>query len=100
MSASEIEVDGTTYALDPQPVRASLTDDPNAMWGFAVHVLVDGQLVGVKTCFVGRLGIELAEPEALTLPIDQLTPVLHRKAFEKIEERLREGEPGDELLFA
>ena len=100
MSAGEIDVDGINYVLEPQEVRASLTDDPNAMWGFAVHVLRDGGLVGVKTCFVGRLGIELSEPEALALPIDELAPVLHRKACETFEERLREGEAGDEILFA
>jgi hypothetical protein len=26
--------------------------------------------------------------------------VLHELAFEKVEERLRAGEPGDEILFA
>ena len=38
--------------------------------------------------------------EALEIPAEQLFPVLHQLAYEKIEARLREGELGDEILFA
>jgi hypothetical protein len=70
------------------------------LWGFQVHVLREGELLGVKTCFVGRVGVQARAPEALEGPIDALLPVLHELALEKVRERLARGETGDEILFA
>jgi hypothetical protein len=70
------------------------------LWGFQVHVLRDGELLGVKTCFVGRVGVHARAPEALEGPIDALLPVLHELALEKVRDRLAAGETGDEILFA
>ena len=59
MTHRQVEVDGRTYTLVPQEVRTSLTDGPSMLWGFQVHVLdEEEQLVGVKTCFVGRVSVE------------------------------------------
>lgn len=69
------------------------------LWGFQVHVLRDGELVGIKTCFIGRVSVQFREAEALDGPADALAPVLHQLAYDKIEPRLREGEAGDEILF-
>ncbi len=98
--ARAIDVDGTSYVLEPQPVRTSLTDDPSMMWGFQVYVRRAGDLMGIKTCFVGRVGIHATDPQALEGSIEDLLPVLHRRAFEKVIERIGEGETGDEILFA
>lgn len=95
-----MEIDGRAYELDFQPVRTSLSDAPTMLWGFQVHVVHAGELVGVKTCFVGRVGVQADHPEALEGPVDLLLPVLHDRAEEKIRERLAAGEPGDEILFA
>jgi hypothetical protein len=70
------------------------------LWGFQVRILRDGEEVGIKTCFVGRVSVQVRNPDALEAPIDVLAPILHELAFEKIVERLREGEPGDEIVFA
>ncbi len=94
-----IEVDGVAYELDPQPVRTSLSDDQTMLWGLEVRVLRDGQALGVKTCFVGRVSVQFRDAEALDRPVDELAPVLHELAFEKISSRLSEGETGDEILF-
>ena len=95
-----IEAGGVAYELEPQPVRSSLSDADPMLWGFQVHVLRDGELVGIKTCFVGRVGVQVRSPEALSGPIDALVPVLHELAVGKIRERLEAGEPGDEIVFA
>jgi hypothetical protein len=95
-----VEVEGTAYELDFQPVRTSLSDAPTMLWGFEVQVRRDGQPVGIKTCFVGRVGVHADHPEALEGPIDALLPVLHDRAEARIRERLAAGEPGDEILFA
>jgi len=95
-----VEAEGGPYELEPQPVRTSLTDGPSMLWGFQVHVRRDGELVGIKTCFVGRVSVQFRDPAALEGPIDALLPVLHELAFEKVAARLREGEPGDEIIFA
>jgi hypothetical protein len=95
-----VEVEGVAYELDPQPLRTSLGDGPAMLWGFEVNVLRDGRRVGVKTCFVGRVTVQARDPAAPDAPIDVLAPVLHDLAFEKIVQRLREGEPGDEIVFA
>jgi len=95
-----VEVEGEVYALDPQPLRTSLSEGPAMLWGFQVRILRDGEEVGIKTCFVGRVSVQVRNPDALEAPIDVLAPILHELAFEKIIERLREGEPGDEIVFA
>jgi hypothetical protein len=100
MTQRRVEVEGVAYELDPQPVRTSLGDGPAMLWGFEVRVLRDGREVGRKTCFVGRVSVQFRDAEAPDAPIDRLLPVLHELAFTKIEERLRAGEPGDEILFA
>lgn len=100
MTNRKVEVESGAYELVPQEIRTSLTEGPAMLWGFQVHVLRDGQLVGIKTCFVGRVSVQFRDAAALDGPIDALAPVLHELAFEKVEARLREGEPGDEILFA
>ena len=101
MTHHRVEVDGTTYLLEPQPIRTSLTDGPSMLWGFQVKVLdAAGAELGIKTCFVGRVSVQFRDASALEGPIEGLLPVLHELAFAKIEPRLAEGEPGDEILFA
>ncbi len=96
----EIETRGARYMLEPQPIRTSLSDSPAALWGFQVHVLRDGELVGIKTCFVGRVRVHSKNPAAVDGPVADLLPILHDVAVEKIRARLDEGELGDEILFA
>jgi hypothetical protein len=96
----EVEVAGGSYVLEPQPLRTSLSDSPAALWGFQVHVLRDGEMRGIKTCFVGRVRIHTMNPEAVDGPVAALVPLLHEVAIEKIRERLEQGEDGDEILFA
>ena len=101
MTQRRVEVEGRSYTLVPQEIRTSLTDGPSMLWGFQVHVLdEEEQLVGVKTCFVGRVSVQFRDKEAPDAPLDRLAPVLHELAFEKVEARLLEGEPDDEILFA
>jgi len=101
MTQRRVEVEGLTYTLVPREVRASLTDGPTMLWGFQVQVLDEQEReLGIKTCFVGRVSVQFRDEDALDAPIDRLAPVLHELAFEKVEDRLREGEPGDEILFA
>jgi len=100
LSGVRVEAGGTEWVLDPQPLRTSLTDAATKLWGLQVHVLRDGELVGVKTCFIGRIGVHARDPEAPDAPLERLLPVLHDIALAKIRERLEAGEPGDEILFA
>ncbi|WP_217915242.1 hypothetical protein [Miltoncostaea marina] len=100
MTQRRVEVEGRQFELDPQPLRTSLSEGPTMLWGFEVRVLSDGEVVGVKTCFVGRVSVQFRDASVLDAPIDQLLPVLHELAFEKIEGRLREGELEDEIIFA
>lgn len=101
MTHRRVEVEGVAYDLDPQPIRTSLTDGPSMLWGFQVRVLdPEGIELGIKTCFVGRVSVQFRNAEALEGPIEDLLPVLHELAFEKITPRLAEGETGDEILFA
>lgn len=95
-----VHVSGIDYELVPQPLRTSLSDSPAALWGFQVHVVRDGELVGIKTCFVGRVRVHTWDPQAPDGPVSALTPILHDVAVEKIRERLELGEDGDEILFA
>ncbi|HET6691753.1 MAG TPA: hypothetical protein VFG74_12910 [Miltoncostaeaceae bacterium] len=101
MTQHRVEVEGKAYTLVPREVRASLTDGPTMLWGFQVQVLDDDDReLGIKTCFVGRVSVQFRNADAPDAPIDILAPVLHELAFAKIEARLAEGEPGDEILFA
>lgn len=100
MTQHRLEVEGREYQLEPQPIRTSLTDGPAMLWGFEVRVLHDGREVGVKTCFVGRVSVQFKDASAPDAPIETLLPVLHELAFEKIASRLKEGEYGDEIIFA
>jgi hypothetical protein len=95
-----VQVDGVTYELEPQGVRASLSDSPSALWGFQVHVLRDGQLVAIKTCFIGRVRVHTKAPDVVDGPMEHLAPVLHDIALEKVRERLEAGELEDEIVFA
>ena len=56
----------------------------------------DGELVGIKTCFVGRVTLHLRAAAAVDGPIDGLAPVIHEVVVEKVRERLEAGEAGDE----
>lgn len=100
MTQHQLEVEGLTYTLEPQPVRTSLTDGPAMLWGFQVRVLRGDEELSIKTCFVGRVSVQFRDASAPDGPIEALLPVLHQLAYEKIEARLREGELGDEILFA
>ena len=100
MSHHRVEVDGAVYELDPQPVRTALSEGPPMLWGFEVRVIRNGELVGIKTCFVGRVSVQFRDAAALEGGIDVLAPVLHQLAFEKIEAQLRAGELEDEIIFA
>jgi hypothetical protein len=95
-----VEVDGVAYELVAQGIRASLTDAPAMLWGFQVHVFRDGELAGVKTCFVGRVSVQVRAPDVLDAPLEVMLPVLHELAFEKVREQIAESGPGDELVFA
>jgi hypothetical protein len=100
MTHRRVEIDGDAYELDPQPVRTSLSDGPPMLWGFQVRVLRDGELVSIKTCFVGRVSVQFRDKAALEGTVDDLVPVLYELAFEKIEAQLRAGEIEDEIIFA
>lgn len=102
MSADRVTVavGDASYVLEPQAIRTSLTDDVHMLWGMQVHVLTGEELLGIKTCFVGRVSVQAADPEALTGPFDDLVPVIHRLALAKVRDRLEAGETGDEIVFA
>lgn len=101
MTQRRVEVEsGEVYELDPQPIRTSLSEGPPMLWGFQVRVLRDGEEIGIKTCFVGRVSVQFRNADVLDGPIEGLLPVLYELAFEKIEPRLQAGEPGDEIIFA
>ena len=96
----DVEAGGVVFTLVPRPLRTSLSDSPAALWGFQVHVMRDAELVGIKTCFVGRVRVHTRDPAAPDGPVATLMPILHEIAVEKIRERLDVGEAGDEILFA
>lgn len=104
MSEDEVRypvvADGVTYELEPQGVRASLSDSPSALWGFQVNVYRDEALIAIKTCFIGRVRVHTKAPEVLDGPMEHLGPVLYQIAIEKITERLEAGELEDEIVFA
>jgi len=84
----------------PEGVRTSLSDGPAMLWGFQVKVMDGDALVCVKTCFVGRVSVQVRNPDALDAPAEILIPVLHELAFEKVAEAIRAGDLEDELVFA
>ncbi len=100
MTQHQLEVEGRAFTLEPQPIRTSLTDGPAMLWGFQVRVLSGDRELGIKTCFVGRVSVQFRDAAAPDGPIEALLPVLHQLAYEKIEGRLKDGETGDEILFA
>ncbi len=100
MSGRTVDVDGVEYLLEPQSVRTSLGESSPMLWGFEVNVTTGGEVVGVKTCFVGRVSIHSRAPEYVDGPMEKLVPVLHDLALEKVEARLKEGAPGNEIVFA
>lgn len=100
MSNRLVEAKGVTYELAPQPLRTSLSDGPPMLWGFQVFIYKDGEEVGMKTCFVGRVSVQFRNKAALEGTVEDLLPTLHELAFEKIIARLEEGDPTDEVLFA
>ena len=95
-----VEHDGTTYELVPEGVRTSLADGPAMLWGFQVKVMDGARLVCIKTCFVGRVSVQVRNAAALDAPAEILIPVLHELALEKVAAAIREGDLEDELVFA
>jgi hypothetical protein len=81
-------------------VRTSLSDGPPMLWGFQVKVFDGERLVCIKTCFVGRVSVQVHHAEALDAPGEILVPVLHELAFAKVVEAIRAGNLDDELVFA
>ena len=94
------EVGGETYELHPGPIRQSLTDDAPMLWGYAVRVLKDGEELGVKTVFVGRVSVQTTDPEALKGGMQDLAPVLYDLGIAKVVEELEAGKTDDEILFS
>lgn len=91
---------GTAYRIAPEGVRASLSDGPAMLWGFQVKVFDGETLVCIKTCFVGRVSVQVRNPDAPDAPGDILIPILHELAFEKVAAAIREGNLEDEIVFA
>ncbi len=95
-----VEHDGVAYRIQPEGVRASLSDGPAMLWGFQVKVFRDDELVCIKTCFVGRVTLQARHPEALDAPGEILIPVLHDLACEKVAAAVAEGNLEDEIVFS
>ena len=74
MTQHQLEVEGRTFTLEPQPIRTSLTDGPAMLWGFQVRVLSDDRELGIKTCFVGRVSVQFRDAAAPDGPIEALLP--------------------------
>lgn len=91
---------GRTFELVAEPPRTSLTDDAHTLWGFNVQVMEDGRVVAVKTCFVGRVGVQARHPDALAGTAGDVAAVVHAMAFDKITEGLATGQVDDALVFA
>jgi hypothetical protein len=100
MTNAIVETQGKRYELVFEPVRSALSEGPAMLWGFQVFVRREGEEVGMKTCFVGRVSVQFRDKAALEGGMDVLNPVLYELATEKIAERLELGEEGDEILFA
>lgn len=100
MSTRTVTVGERTFELVAEPPRTSLTDDAHTLWGFNVQVRENGTPVAVKTCFVGRVTVQARHPEALGGTAEDIAEVVHRLAFDKIEEGLSSGPVEDALVFA
>jgi hypothetical protein len=86
--------------MAPEGVRASLSDGPAMLWGFQVKVFDGDTLVCIKTCFVGRVSVQVRKADALDAPGEILIPVLHELALEKVGAAIRAGDLEDEIVFA
>ena len=100
MSTRNVTASGREFELVAEPPRTSLTDEAHTLWGFNVEVREAGQVVAVKTCFVGRVTVQARHPEALAGTAEDIAAVVHQMAFDKIEEGLAKGEVEDALVFA
>ncbi len=89
-----------TFELVAEPPRTSLTDDAHTLWGFNVDVREGGQVIAIKTCFVGRVSLQARMPEALQGTAEDIATAVHALAFDKIAEGLADGEIDDALVFA
>jgi hypothetical protein len=96
----QIAVQGVQYELRPGPVRQSLGEEAPTLWGFEMQVLRDGEPLGIKTCFIGRVSVHTRSPEALEGGMQDLAPVLYDLGQEKVVEQLEAGQLDDEILFA
>jgi hypothetical protein len=86
--------------MAPEGVRASLSDGPAMLWGFQVKVFDGDTLVCIKTCFVGRVSVQVRKADALDAPGEILIPVLHELALEKVGAAILAGDLEDEIVFA
>ena len=100
MSTRNVTASGREFELVAEAPRTSLTDEAHTLWGFNVEVREGGQVVAVKTCFVGRVTVQARHPEALAGTAEDIAAVVHQLAFDKIEEGLAKGEVDDALVFA
>ena len=100
MSTRTVTAGGRDFELVAEPPRTSLTDDAHTLWGFNVQVLENGEVLAIKTCFVGRVSVQARHPEALQGTAEDIAAVVHQMAFDKIEQGLASGEVDDALVFA
>ena len=94
-----VEINDETYELHPGPVRQSLGDEAPMLWGFHFNVYKDGEMLGIKTCFVGRVSVQTSQPEALKGGVQDLAAALYDLAQAKVVEQLEKREFGDDILF-
>ncbi len=100
MSTRTVTAGGREFELVAEPPRTSLTDDAHTLWGFNVTVREGGEVVAIKTCFVGRVTVQARHPEALQGTAEDIAGVVHRLAFDRSAEGLAAGEVDDALVFA
>lgn len=100
MSTRTITAEGRHFELRAEPPRTSLTDDAHTLWGFNVEIVEDGQVVAIKTCFVGRVSVQARHPEALSGTAEDIAQVVHSLALDKVAEGLAKGEVEDSIIFA
>lgn len=93
-------VDGQRYELRAEPPRSSLTDDAHTLWGFNVQVIEGGTPIAIKTCFVGRVSMQMRHPDALTGTAQDIAAAVHSLAFDRVAEGLAKGELDDAIVFA
>jgi hypothetical protein len=100
VSTRTITADGRQFELRAEPPRTSLTDDAHTLWGFNVEVVEGGEVVAIKTCFVGRVSVQARHPEALAGTAEDIAAVVHTLALDKVAEGLAKGEVEDSIVFA